>query len=191
MTIDILAALRAVASRPVPAPRRGDLLSDLAKVAGGDRLLPSPPAAAADPERLGSAEKPDRSRYGLRQMIEAQVAAANRDAACEAERRAPWAESWWSTTDSADVAHCQMLWQEVLRQCLMSAIDVHLGARISSSGATTAWIGSPDFAVVCDLAGFEPSAVAERLRARLREPNGAEALRQELAVAPRRSGDQE
>ena len=191
MTVDILAALRAVASRPVPAPRRGGLLSDLAKVAGRDRQLPPPSAASPGAERPGPARKPDRTVRGLRQLIEAQVEADTRNATCEAERRAPWPEQWWTHTDSADVARCRTLWQEVLRQCLLSAIDVHLGAPISASGATPAWIGSPDFAMVCDLAGFEPSAVAERLLARLREPNGAVALRRELVVAPRRSGDQE
>ena len=35
------------------------------------------------------------------------------------------------------------------------------------------------------------SAVAERLLARLREPNGAVALRRELVIAPRSSGEQE
>ncbi|WPY93177.1 hypothetical protein T8T21_08555 [Limimaricola variabilis] len=191
MTVDILAALRAVASRPVPASRPGDLLSDLAKVAGGGRLLPSPSAASPRLERTGPDEMPGRTARGLRQLIEAQVEADNRNATCEAERREPWPEHWWSGTDSADVVRCRTLWQEVLRQCLLSAIDVHLGAPISASGATPAWIGSPDFAMVCDFAGFEPSAVAERLLARLREPNGAFALRRELVVSPRRSGDQE
>ena len=182
MTIDILAALRAAAAAPVPtltgAP---DILADLAALDGSKA-------------RSGLQVAEDAKgnvRPSLRAQIEAGVEAANREATSEAERRMPWPEHWWAGTDSADVARCRTLWQEVLRQCLLSAIDVHLGAPISASGATPAWIGSPDFAMVCDLAGFEPSAVAERLLARLREPNGAVALRRELVVAPRRSGEQE
>ncbi|MGR3464267.1 hypothetical protein [Limimaricola sp.] len=189
MTIDILAALRAAADAPAPVSRAGtDILADLA-------ALDTPRERPARP-RLDRAPQPaepgaQRVRPSLRDMIEAQVAVANREATCEAARREPWPEHWWTGTDSADVVRCRTLWQEVLRQCLLSAIDVHLGAPISASGATPTWIGSPDFAMVCDLAGFEPSAVAERLLARLREPNGAIALRRELVVAPRRSGDQE
>lgn len=189
MTIDILAALRAAAAAPAPVSQAGaDILADLAAL-DAPRTRPARPR----PHRAPHPTEPGGQgvRPSLRDMIEAQVAVANREATCEAERREPWPEHWWSGTDSADVVRCRTLWQEVLRQCLLSAIDVHLGAPISASGATPAWIGSPDFAMVCDLAGFEPSAVAERLLARLREPNGAVALRRELVVSPRRSGDQE
>ncbi len=182
MTIDILAALRAVAAAPVPASvGPSDILADLAAL-NDKRRQPGPQAAPKAEES---------TRPSLQAQIEAQVKAANREATCEAERRMPWPEHWWVGTDSADVVRCRRLWQEVLRQCLMSAIDVQLGARISANGATPAWIGSPDFAIVCDLAGFEPSAVADRLLARLREPNGAVALRRELVIAPRSSGEQE
>ncbi|PHP28015.1 hypothetical protein [Limimaricola cinnabarinus] len=182
MTIDILAALRAAAAAPVSTPvGSSDILADLAAL-DGKRRQPSPQIAS---------EAGDGPRRSLQLQIEARVEAANRKATCETERRMPWPEHWWAGTDSADVARCRTLWQEVLRQCLMSAIDVHLGAPIKANDATPAWIGSRDFAMVCDLAGFEPSAVAERLLARLREPNGAVALRRELVVAPRSSGDQE
>lgn len=189
MTIDILAALRAAAAAPAPVSRAGaDILADLAAM-DTPRKHPARPR----PDKAPHPAEPGAQgiRPSLRDMIEEQVAVANREATCEAERREPWPEHWWAETDSADVARCRTLWQEVLRQCLMSAIDVQLGARISASRATPSWIGSPDFAIVCDLAGFEPSAVAERLLARLREPNGAVALRRELVVAPRSSGDQE
>lgn len=182
MTIDILAALRAAVAAPVPAPAGSSgILADLAALDG-----PKARSGQQVAEETGG-----NVRSSLRAQLEAEVEAANREATSEAERRMPWPEHWWAGTDSADVVRCRTLWQEVLRQCLMSAIDVHLGAPISANGATPAWIGSTDFAMVCDLAGFEPSAVAERLRARLREPNGAVALRRELAVAPRSSGDQE
>lgn len=182
MTIDILAALRTAAAAPVPTPTGApDILADLAALDG----------SKARSGLQVAEEAKGNVRPSLRAQIEAEVEAANREATSEAERRMPWPEHWWAGTDSADVVRCRTLWQEVLRQCLISAIDVHLGAPIRANDATPAWIGSRDFAFVCDLAGFEPSAVAERLLARLREPNGAIALRRELVVAPRSTGDQE
>ncbi|SDE90659.1 hypothetical protein [Limimaricola pyoseonensis] len=189
MTIDILAALRAAAAAPASAARAGtDILADLAALDGPrGRSAPANPAQAPLSARPGG----QGVRPSLRDAIEAQVAAANREARTNAERREPWPEHWWAGTDSADVSRCQMLWQEVLRHCLMSVTDDVLEAQRRGRPARPTWIGTPDFALVCDLAGFDSSAVAERVVARLRDPNGALTLRRHLAIAPRASEEQE
>lgn len=73
-------------------------------------------------------------------------------------------------TDNIDAAACQRLWCAMLLRNLTDATG-HGKILCEGSGASNMaisqaqnWIGSNDFRLVCDMAGFNPDAIEEKYR---------------------------
>ncbi|EYD71786.1 hypothetical protein [Limimaricola hongkongensis] len=159
----ILDALGAVADTPV---EHKDLLATLRRLAAEEDA--SAAEAPDAPRRLAASSPPEAS---------APIAAGS--ASPEAERM-PWPNSWFSTNDPADGARCRNLWASVLTSCLIGALTDRLD-RKRRADVPESWIGSASFQMICEMAGFDATAIEDRVRAKMETDEGAEYLRRDLS----------
>lgn len=124
------------------------LLADLAGLAA----TPLPSISA----RRGAGTTDAGPRRPLKTMTD-ELAAADPD-------RMPWAESWFDQTDPGEIAACRKLWCSVLLSCIRAALGLEVGVdQRNCKAIPLSWIGSKDFHIVCALAGFDGTAIADRL----------------------------
>jgi hypothetical protein len=102
------------------------------------------------------------------------------------EERLPWPDDWATSRDPADAYRCRAMWCSVLIYCLTSMLtellqhrSVFVEERRNQStlrdGAAVGpgWVGSRDFHMICALAGFDGTAMKERLLRAMETPQGA------------------
>lgn len=83
-----------------------------------------------------------------------------------------WPEEWFSSgADSQDVARCRALFQTRLALKLDDVVHVYLRRQGATDKAmhpngprSVDWVGSRDFHLDCEAAGFDGHAVADRMR---------------------------
>lgn len=87
--------------------------------------------------------------------------------------RLPWPSDWLSGPNPYDWIMCRRMWCAVLLTCIRDALKV---AHIDKStvaeryAASSGWIGSKDFHMVCALAGVDGVAFSDRLARIAKDP---------------------
>jgi hypothetical protein len=102
------------------------------------------------------------------------------------EERLPWPDDWAISRDPADAYRCRAMWCGVLIACLTSMLTAYLQPRTlrgqeRRSQSTLrdgpdigpGFVGSRDFHMICALAGFDGTAMKERLLRAMETPQGA------------------
>ncbi|MCB5199037.1 hypothetical protein LGQ03_07275 [Loktanella sp. TSTF-M6] len=103
------------------------------------------------------ADQNDAPRPPLRAMLD-ELAASD-------ENRMPWPDDWFDGVDPAHVKGCRALWASALLALIRDAFSTPTFNQTQTLGkirATSSWIGSRDFHMVCALAGLDSVAVLDR-----------------------------
>lgn len=112
------------------------------------------------------------------EVLRAELDALQSEAPVAGVTRLPWPETWFHSRDPGEARACRRLWCDVLRAGIADAVGAWaedvcraVAAGASFEAASEAgfqrqmgWVGTSEFGMVCRLAGFEPEAVASRLR---------------------------
>ena len=112
------------------------------------------------------------------EVLRAEMAALQSEGPVAGDTRLPWPETWFDSRDPGEARACRRLWCDVLRAGIAEAVGAwaeDVGRAVAAGGSFEAaaeagfkrqmgWVGTSEFGMVCRLAGFEPEAVAARLR---------------------------
>lgn len=138
-----------------------------------------------------------------RPMRGAELRAAVAELGAAQPERAQWPERWWTDNDPDDGLRCRDMWAEALRICLIDICEQvceDFAAQAFWDGTPEPlrhgrprplvrmhWIGTPDFMMVCALAGLDGDAVAGRVKRQMQTAQGAADLGRALSSAVRSS----
>ena len=139
------------------------------------RSKPALPRIARRPETPTPVLQPE-STEGRGVRYRRWLAARNAD-----PDRAPWPADFFSSADPGEAERCRRLWCAILATNAKEGIRAAV-RRLSGMPTTAAlaacesWIGSRDFMQVCDLAGLDGRALADRIEPLLNNLAQAQAL---------------